>query len=230
MIITGIQKLSLLDFPGRLCCTIFTAGCNLRCPFCHNFELTDASHCENTVREDELLSFLHKRIRLQDGICVSGGEPLLQNDLPEFLKKCKDIGLYTKLDTNGFFPDKLKKLCDSGLLDYIAMDIKSSPAGYAEATGVKDIDFTRFKESIRLLIEGSVPYEFRTTVVRELHTREDMLEIAKLLHGATTYRIQSFADSDNVPVAGLSAYSEDELKEFLPLFSGHIDDVSLRGV
>ncbi|MCI8514552.1 MAG: anaerobic ribonucleoside-triphosphate reductase activating protein [Lachnospiraceae bacterium] len=242
MLICGLQKTTLLDFPGHVAATIFTGGCNFRCPFCHNGDLLtpDSFPPEQIFSEKEVLDFLQKRKTVLDGVCLTGGEPTLQPDLPDFIRRIKSLGLLVKLDTNGSRPDVLRSLLDERLPDYIAMDIKSSPKGYEQAAGIKffrddrkenaglcpaDID-----ESIRLLRNADVPYEFRTTVVRELHREEDFLAIGKWLAGARAYFLQSYRDSEQVPERRFSSYKKEEMEHFRRLLLPFIPSASLRGV
>ncbi|MBQ8351955.1 MAG: anaerobic ribonucleoside-triphosphate reductase activating protein [Clostridia bacterium] len=227
MNIQGYQKLTLLDFPGRVACTVFTGGCNLRCPFCHNAGLVRTPF-SSANSEEELLSYLVSRRGLLDGVCVTGGEPLLQPDLPVFLQRVKDMGYSVKLDTNGSLPDKLAALLASGLVDYVAMDVKSSPAGYAAATG-RDGDVAPFLQSIRLLEESGIPHEFRTTVVKGIHTAADIEAIGQLLAGCARYFLQPFRDSGNLLGDGCSAFSEAEMSAFLDIAKKYIPAAQLRG-
>ena len=184
MRINGFQKLTLLDFPGHTACTVFTGGCNLRCPFCHNALLvTEADELEE-YPEEEILAFLKKRQGILDGVAITGGEPLLQRDIRAFIEKVRALGYAVKLDTNGTFPKMLKELAEAGLLDYVAVDIKNSKERYAETTGIPRLDLSGIEETVRYLLEGHVPYEFRTTVVAEFHTPEDIRKIGEWIHGA----------------------------------------------
>ena len=227
MNVQGYQKLTLLDFPGRVACTVFTGGCNLRCPFCHNAGLVRTPF-SLANSEEELLSYLASRRTLLDGVCVTGGEPLLQSDLPAFLRKLREMGYAVKLDTNGSLPDRLQELLATGLVDYVAMDVKSSPQGYAAATG-REGDVTPFLQSIRLLKESGIPHEFRTTVVKGIHTAADIDEIGKLLAGSTRYFLQPFRDSGNLLGHGCSAFSEAEMSAFLDIAKKYIPAAELRG-
>ncbi len=209
MLISGIQKLTLLDFPGKTACTIFCYGCNFLCPFCHNALLV-TEKAEKFIDEEEIFSFLKKRQGILDGVCVTGGEPTLQKDLKAFLKRIKEMGFAVKLDTNGYKPDLLKEIIDEGLCDYVAMDIKNTPEKYALTVG-KAIDTDKILESISILKEGKIPCEFRTTVVKEFHTEEDIKEIARLLKGDIPFFLQQFKDSGNLIKEGLSAYSKEEM-------------------
>lgn len=209
MHISGIQKLTLLDFPGKTACTIFCYGCNFLCPFCHNALLV-TEKAESFIDEEEIFSFLRKRQGILDGVCVTGGEPTLQKDLKSFLKRIKDMGFAVKLDTNGYKPDLLKEIIDEGLCDYVAMDIKNTPEKYALTVG-KTIDTEKILQSISILKEGKIPCEFRTTVVKDFHREEDITEIAELLRGDIPFFLQQFKDSGMLISDGLSPYSKDEM-------------------
>lgn len=226
----GINKLTLLDYPEHLACTLFTGRCNLRCPFCHNAGLVLAPEAEPRIPTEEILQFLKKRSGTLEGVCVTGGEPTLQPDLLSFLRECKELGYLVKLDTNGTRPDVLEKALASGLLDYIAMDIKNCPDRYAETAGLSGIRLSAFEDSIRLIRGSGLPYEFRTTVVRELHTREDLLAIGEWLKGSKTYVLQAFVDSGSLIGTGLSGYDAKDLHAFCELLLPYFENVLLRGV
>ncbi|MFA7637099.1 MAG: anaerobic ribonucleoside-triphosphate reductase activating protein [Monoglobales bacterium] len=231
MNIHGIQKLTLLDYPGKVACTIFTGGCNLRCPFCHNSPLVlPEKMIETPLNLKEIFSFLEKRKGLLDGICLTGGEPLLQSDINDFLKKVKSLGYSVKLDTNGFFPDKLKGLAADGVIDYVAMDIKNSEEKYAKTCGVDYVDISSVKESIAFLVSGNIPYEFRTTVVRELHDEDSFHGIAKLISGAENYYLQSYVRSYNVISDVFSDYPPEILETFAQIVRPFVNNVSVRGI
>lgn len=229
MNIQGWQKLTLLDYPEHVACTLFTAGCQLNCPFCHNSALI-AGPFDEPLQESDVLAFLKKRQGLLDGVCVSGGEPLLQADIEVFLEKVKALGYLIKLDTNGGFPDKLESLIAHGLVDYVAMDIKNSPERYAETCGVASLDLTPYIRSRDMLLEGRVPYEFRTTVVQEFHTFEDIAFIGKWLQGAQQYYLQSFVDRDQVRNHSLSAHNEETMKAMLKAVQTYVPNAALRGI
>ena len=212
MILSGLQKLTLLDFPGRIAATVFTRGCNMRCPFCHNASLVVGG--ADIISEEEFFAFLESRRGRLGGVCVSGGEPTLQADLPRFIEKIKSMGFEVKLDTNGTNPEMLSSLIDGGLLDYVAMDIKSSPEGYARVSGVSP-DMEKIKRSIELLLSDKIDYEFRTTVAKPLFSTGDFVEIGKLIKGAKRYYLQGFLDSGDLIGEGLEAYSETEMQGFL---------------
>ena len=227
----GIQKLTLLDYPGRVACTLFTGGCNFRCPFCQNSELLSCRK-EGSMNPDEVLAFLEQRRKkgLLDGVCITGGEPLLQEGIAEFLQKLKQMGYAVKLDTNGSFPDKLQELIDAHLVDYVAMDIKNSLERYAETSGTTGLYNQAVERSVELLKKGLVPYEFRTTVVKEFHDAESMQQIALWISGAERYYLQSFVDSDQVLETGLHAYEPDELEELRRMILAKVPSAKLRGV
>ena len=227
----GMQKLTLLDYPGRVACTIFTGGCNFRCPFCQNSELLPC-HKQGNLEVDEVLKFLEQRRKknLLDGVCITGGEPMLQEKLDVFLRQIKEMGYAVKLDTNGSFPDKLQELVNMQLVDYVAMDIKNSPARYAETTGTTGLYHSAVQQSVEFLLKGSVPYEFRTTIVKEFHTAEDMRAIAEWIAGAEAYYLQSFVDSDQVLQSGLHAYTAQELEAFRQIVLPKIPSAKLRGI
>ena len=225
----GMQKLTLLDFPGRVACTLFTGGCNLRCPFCHNSGLISGLSAPE-FSEETVLSFLSSRKGILDGVCVTGGEPLLHPGLGEFFAKVKGLGYDIKLDTNGCFPGALRKLLDAGLVDYVAMDVKNSPERYGETVGIPGFDLSPVRESVGLLMEGSVSYEFRTTVVRQLHTPADVEEIARWIAGARRYALQGFVDSGAVLSEGLSAWDKETMEMMAQRARQWVSETELRGI
>ena len=230
MHIGGINKLSLLDYPDKMCCTIFTVGCNYCCPFCHNSSLVQGTFSGQCIDFEEIIKFLRKRQGLLDGVCMSGGEPLLQIGLESFLLDVKALGFSVKIDTNGSNPQKLRQLIDKKLVDYVAMDVKNAPKKYGQTVGLKDYELGSVKDSIALLFSGRIPYEFRTTVVREFHTSEDILLIAQWIEGASHYYLQKFVDSGNIVKRGLSSYSKETMQDFKNLVRPLIPSVELRGV
>ena len=228
MIIKGFQKTTLLDFPGKVAATVFTGGCNFRCPFCHNASLV--THIkEDTVEESEVLSYLKKRKNILDGICITGGEPLLHADIELFCGKVRELGLAIKLDTNGSRPQLLKHLVQEGLLDYVAMDIKNSKERYAETCGLDHFP-EGVEESIRFLMSCGIPYEFRTTVTKDFHTPDDIASLTQWIQGAERYFLQCFTDSGDLISEGLSAYSPEEMNELLAIAKRNIPSAALRGV
>ena len=227
MNIQGYQKLTLLDFPGKVACTVFTGGCNLRCPFCHNGSLVRAPGAHENALE-EVLAYLRKRRGLLDAVCISGGEPLLQPDLAAFILQLKEMGYLVKLDTNGALPQVLQPLLTEGLPDYVAMDVKSSPAGYPLATGIA-ADASAFLQSIELIRQSGIPHEFRTTVVKGIHKEQDLVAIARLL-GDETYFLQGFVDSGDLLGEGCAAFSPQEMQAMLDAVRIHTPRAALRGV
>ena len=232
MFIAGMQKLTLLDFPGVVACTLFTAGCNFRCPWCHNAGLVLPEEASDRLLESgEVLSFLEKRKGVLDGVCVTGGEPLLHAELPDFLKRVKDLGYRVKLDTNGSFPERLEALVREKLADRVAMDIKNGPSRYAETVGLRNLDLSAVTASKDFLLSDAVDYEFRTTVVRGQHTAESLLEAADWIRGARQWFLQQFKDSGNlIHGEGLSAFSEDEMRRLLETVQQTNPAAQLRGV
>ncbi len=230
MNISGIQKLTLLDFPGKLACTVFTSGCNFRCPFCHNASLVLPGMSEH-IDEGEVFSFLKKREGILEGVCITGGEPCLQSDLESFIEKVKALGFSVKLDTNGSFPEKLSALLEKGLLDYVAMDIKTSPERYAEVTGVTNESFfENVKKSVELLKECGIPHEFRTTTAKELQNAEDFLKIGQWLKGEKRYFLQQYESSGELVGKEMTPYEKEEIEEFKKLMENFVEDVEIRGI
>jgi len=226
----GLQKLTLLDYPGKTGCTLFFGGCNLRCPFCHNASLVLRPGSCPTIPENELFAFLKKRQGLLDGVCVTGGEPLLQPGLADLLKRIRELGYAVKLDTNGCFPDRLEKLIEAGLVDYVAMDLKNSREEYPKTVGIANFDTAPIDQSIRLLMEGRVEYEFRTTVVQGLHTVHSLGAAAFWIDGAQNYFLQNFVDSGDLIEPGLTAFSPAEMRHFLNVVKPHVKNAGLRGI
>ena len=229
MQIHGFNKTTLLDYPGLVAATIFTGACNFKCPFCHNADLVLNPMSQPLISEEEILSHLKKRQGITQGVCITGGEPTLQKDLKSFIKKLKELDLKVKLDSNGYKPEVIKSLVKEGLLDYIAMDIKGPLDEYDVIAGVK-VDTAKIKESIDFLVSGTLPFEFRTTVIKDFHTQESFEKIAELIKGADKYFLQGYIDSDKVIAPGLTAYTYEEMKEFLPIFAGKVGQVEIRGV
>lgn len=230
MIINGFQKLTLLDYPGKMACTVFTGGCNLRCPFCHNSRLVINPSSENEFSIDEILAYLNKRKGILDGVAITGGEPLLHDDIGEFIIKVKELGFPVKLDTNGTFPDRLKKIVKNGLVDYVAMDIKNSPAGYPETVGIGGYNISEIKESIAFLLENNVDYEFRTTVVREFHNVFSIDGIGKMIAGAKRHYLQAFIDSGELIGFDLSPVPKEEMLEMQKVMLKYVDSCEIRGI
>lgn len=229
MNIQGLQKLTLLDFPGHMACTVFLAGCNLRCPFCHNSELLDAT-APAVMDDGELLDFLKKRSGMLEGVCFTGGEPLLRPELPALMAKIRAMGYLVKLDTNGTMPERLQPVLESGCADYVAMDIKNSPARYAQTAGLSDMDLQPVYDCIDLLRGGSVDYEFRTTVVDELHDADSFRAIGPMIQGARRYFLQPFTDRDTVMFAGLHAPEKEKILAYADIVRPYVDTVEIRGL
>lgn len=233
MIVNGLQKLSLLDYPGYLAATIFLSGCNFRCPYCHNSDLVLHPNRTEEITDEEIFEFLNKRKGLLDGVCITGGEPLLRTGLLAFIQEIKNMGFKVKLDTNGSLPGRLSELIDSGMLDYVAMDVKNSKIKYAQTSGIpeliKDNIVEKVNESITLLMEDKVGYEFRTTVANELHTIEDMIEIGEWISGAKRYYIQNFIDSGKTINEGYTGQTTEWLEEAKKVLGPYVQDVKIRG-
>ena len=228
--ICGLQKMTLLDYPGKVACTVFLGGCDLRCPFCHNAELIDGT-APAVMDSGELLAFLKKRQGLLEGVAVTGGEPLLRGDeLTELAERIRDLGYPLKLDTNGTHPDRLREIISRGLAAYVAMDIKNSPGKYAGTIGLPSIDLSPIRRSISLLMKSGKDYEFRTTVVSQFHEDRDFEEIGRMIQGARVYYLQAFTDRDSVPFAGLSAPSKEELERYAGIVRPFVGQVHIRGV
>lgn len=230
MNIQGLQKLTLLDYPGKVACTIFFAGCNFRCPFCHNASLVTHIDPEENIPREEVLAFLRKRAGILDGVCITGGEPLLAPDLEAFIRAIKALGYEVKLDTNGSNAEKLKHLVKAGIIDYVAMDIKNSPEKYGLTIGIEGYEMSNVMQSAAFLMEGHVPYEFRTTVVREFHKREDFEAIGQWLEGADRYYLQSFVDSGDLIQPGLRGYTKEIMEQALEIVRQYIPASDLRGM
>ena len=229
MIIKGFQKLTLLDFPGRTACTVFTAGCNFRCGFCHNALLVTETD-DTFVPENEFFDFLKTRVGILDGVAITGGEPLLQKGIKEFIKKIRDMGFMIKLDHNGTKPELLKEIIDEGLVDYVAVDIKNSPEKYAMTIGLNELDITPIKKTVDILVNGSVDYEFRTTVNDELFTIEDFKKIGEFIKGAKRFFIQQFKDSGNlIEKDFFSPCPKETLELFRSTVLPYVESVEIRG-
>ncbi len=240
MKIHGLNKLTLLDYPGHMACLIFTGACNYRCPFCHNASLVLNPNSQPAISEEEIFAFLQSRKGILEGVCISGGEPTLQADLPEFIRKIRTMGFHVKLDTNGSRPGILKALLEEGLLDYVSMDIKNALKKYLSTIGIPEsvsgfnnLITDSVRQSAELLMQSSIPYEFRTTVVKELHNEEDLLSIGKWLNGANAYYLQSFRDSETLVGASLGqfhAYEPEQMRAFRDLLKPYFETVEVRGI
>lgn len=227
MRISGLQKLTLLDYPEKVACTVFTFGCNFRCPFCHNALLVEGA-APDAISEEDFFSYLSKRKGVLDGVAITGGEPTLQPDLKAFIKRIKDTGLAVKLDTNGTRPEVVRDLIESDLVDYFAMDIKNSPEKYALTAGA-DVDPTKIKETVELLITKAKDYEFRTTVVKGFHEEKDFDEIGKFIQGAEKYFLQKFTDSGALIGTVEGACDDEEMKRFLSVAQKYVPSAAIRG-
>ena len=227
MKIFGIEKFSMVDWDGKIVCTLFASGCNFRCPFCHNSSLALTEG--NEIDHNEIFSFLEKRKELLDGVCISGGEPTLHPDLEDFVKKIKDMGYKVKLDTNGTNPNTLQSMIDNGLVDYIAMDIKNSPHKYATTAGVQSIALDSILQTISIVKKSGVPHEFRTTIINEFHTEEDIKFIADMIDGCDKYVLQKYVDIDDCISHGFNHVDKDTAKSWLTLFENKAKYTSLRG-
>lgn len=240
MKIHGLNKLTLLDYPGHMACLIFTGACNYRCPFCHNASLVLNPNSQPAISEEEIFAFLQSRKGILEGVCISGGEPTLQVDLPEFIRKIRTMGFHVKLDTNGSRPGILKALLEEGLLDYVSMDIKNALKKYLSTIGIPEsvsgfnnLITDSVRQSAELLMQSSIPYEFRTTVVKELHSEEDLLSIGKWLNGANAYYLQSFRDSETLVGASLGqfhAYEPEQMRAFRDMLKPYFETVEVRGI
>ena len=228
MKISGLQRLTLLDYPGKMACTVFTYGCNFRCPFCHNALLV-TQQSGDSISEDEFFAFLKKRQGILEGVCISGGEPTLQGDLREFILKIKALGYAIKLDTNGTNPRLLQSLIKEELLDYVAMDIKNSPEKYSLTCGC-EVNLDAVKESVSIIKESGIDYEFRTTTVRQFHSAEDFEAIARWIKGDSRYFLQHFEDSGNLIGENLSPLSKEEMLGFTDNIRDKVPNVAVRGV
>lgn len=226
MRIGGLQKLTLLDFPGHVACTVFLQGCNFRCPFCHNTPLILGT---DEILQDDIFDFLKKRQGLLDGVAVTGGEPLLTPDIELFFRKIKDLGYKIKLDTNGSFPEKLRFLIDNHLVDYVAMDVKNSKEKYARTAGT-DRFLPEVEQSVSILLDGKIDFEFRTTVVDELHEPEDFRAIGQWLQGTKNYFLQGYVDSGDILAPGLHAASKEKMENCLAFAREYIPTTQIRGL
>lgn len=224
----GMQKLTLLDYPGKVACIVFTKGCNFRCPFCHNASLVEGGQGP-LISDTEVLAFLSKRMGVLEGICISGGEPLLQKDIADFMRKVKKLGYAVKLDTNGSNPEILQDLISEGLVDYVAMDIKNTFEKYDKTCGT-EVDISKIKKSIEILKTSKIDYEFRTTLVNELHTLSDVEEIGKELKGNSKYFLQSFVDSGDILCPGMSAIDEKMVKKMEEKVRENLPNAVVRGI
>lgn len=229
MNIEGLNKVTLLDFPGRVACTVFTGGCDLRCPFCHNSQLVLLPRL-TPIDEEEIFTMLSRRRGVLEGVAITGGEPLLQPDLRDFICRVRELGYAVKLDTNGTHPARLARLLDEKLLNFVAMDIKNSPKRYPETVGIEDFDVSPIRESVSLIMKNAPEYEFRTTVVSELHESDDFHGIGQLIGGAARYYLQGFVDSGELISSGLHAATRETMEKYRDIAAGYVEHAELRGV
>ena len=221
--------MTLLDFPEHIACTVFLGGCDFRCPYCHNFELVDGSAAP--IMDDEgFFKFLETRHGLLDGVAITGGEPLMRTDIADFIKKIREMGFKVKLDTNGYHPERLKELYQKDLLDYVAMDVKNSVEKYGITSGIDNLDIKRILRSISIIMSSDIPYEFRTTVVKEYHFDEDFISIGEIIKGASRYYLQQFTERDTVPNKNLTSPSEEDMERYLSIVKKSVPNAMLRGL
>ncbi len=230
MKILGLQKMTLLDFPGKVACTVFIGGCNLRCPFCHNASLVTGKDEPEPFSQEEILSFLRSRRNILDGVAVTGGEPLLYEETLDFLREIRTLGLAVKLDTNGCFPERLERVVRSGLAEYVAMDIKNAPDAYAETVGCPHLDLNPIRQSVEFLLSCAVDYEFRTTVVAEFHTADRIARLADWICGARRYYLQNFVDSGKLIDENMHGLDHASMEFLLKIVRKKIPGAELRGV
>lgn len=228
MKIGGLLKLTLLDYPNKVACTVFTQGCNFRCPFCHNGGMVFGTNCEE-LTEWEVLNFLQKRKNVLEGMCLTGGEPLIQQGVEDFLRNVKALGYSVKLDTNGSFPEKLQSLAEKKLVDYVAMDVKNSKSMYHETTGA-DVDLTAVCRSVELLKSGIVESEFRTTVTGSFHTEESIEEMGQWLQGAKKLYLQKFVKGNDLIDPNTFGCDDDTMRRYKEILQNYISEVHLRGM
>ena len=229
MKIYGLQKTTLLDYPGHVAATLFTGGCNMRCPFCQNSGLVLHPEEETAMDASEVLSFLKKRQGILEGVCITGGEPTLQPDLEDFIRQVKALGYLVKLDTNGYRPRVLEQLLQEKLLDYVAMDIKASKENYGSATGCDTLELAKIEQSVELLKTAGIPYEFRTTVVKGIHRVEEFHAIGVWLQGAKAYFLQNYRDSEQVMCPGFAPFDKEELEQMKCIAQKYVEHVAMRG-
>jgi len=226
----GFYKSTLLDYPKHLAATVFVGGCNMRCPFCHNASLVLRPHTQPIIAKEEILAYLNKRKNILEGVCITGGEPTIYSELPSFIGQVKEMGLKVKIDTNGTNPAMLRQLAEQNLIDYIAMDIKNSPEKYLATAGNLGLSMEDINESVSIILSGKVDYEFRTTVVNELHTEEDMKAIGRWIKGAKAYYLQAYKDSGDIISPGYTSPGKDKLNRYRDILSSYVDFVDIRGM
>ncbi|MBQ1347325.1 MAG: anaerobic ribonucleoside-triphosphate reductase activating protein [Erysipelotrichaceae bacterium] len=226
----GLQKLTLLDYPGNMAATVFTGGCNFRCPFCHNRSLVFLNENDSEIANEDIFDFLKSRNKILDGICITGGEPLLHKGITAFIKRVRDLGLKVKLDTNGSNFEALRRLIDEKLVDYVAMDIKNSPEKYAMTIGLENYDLSEIEKSKNYLLENHVDYEFRTTIVKEFHEPEDLRKIGEWIRGAKHYYLQNFEDHGTCIQAGLGEVDLHTLETMKRIAGEYVEHIEIRGI
>lgn len=226
----GMNKTTLLDYPGHVAATLFTGGCNMRCPFCQNSGLVLEPGSQPAIPEREVLDFLEKRKGILEGVCITGGEPTLQAQLGDFVRRVRELGYLVKLDTNGYCPEVLRQMLEEGVLDYVAMDIKASRERYGIACGLPDVELSLIEESVNLLKNSRIPYEFRTTVVKGLHSPEEFTAIGLWLQGCRAYYLQSYRDSEQVMQPGFASFERSELEEMRERAARYVPQTALRGI
>ncbi|MBD5529539.1 MAG: anaerobic ribonucleoside-triphosphate reductase activating protein [Lachnospiraceae bacterium] len=226
----GMNKTTLLDYPGHVAATLFTGGCNMRCPFCQNSGLVLEPGSQPVISEREVLDFLEKRKGILEGVCITGGEPTLQAQLGDFVRRVRELGYLVKLDTNGYRPEVLRQMLEERVLDYVAMDIKASRERYGIACGLPDVELSLIEESVNLLKKSRIPYEFRTTVVKGLHSPEEFTAIGQWLQGCRAYYLQSYRDSEQVMQPGFASYERRELEEMRERAARYVPQTALRGI
>lgn len=229
MYFCGMNKTTLLDYPGYVAATLFTGGCNMRCPFCHNGGLVLEPEAQPRIEEEEVLNFLRKRQGILEGICITGGEPTLQPGLEDFIRRVRELGYLVKLDTNGYRPQVLEHLLKQGLLDYVAMDIKASREHYAEACGLPEVDLSLLEKSVELLKTSQIPGEFRTTVVKGIHSLEEFSAIGRWLQGGKAYFLQAYRESNKVICQGFAEFDREQMEEMRKRAAQYIPSTMLRG-
>ena len=230
MNIQGFQKTTLLDFPGHVAATVFFGGCNFRCPFCHNGDLVLNPGTDPAFSSQEILAFLQKRQGILEGVCITGGEPTLQPGLSDFLRAVKDLGLLVKLDTNGYRPQVLRYLLEEELLDYVAMDVKASREHYSLACGLPEVKIELIEQSVELLKNCRIPYEFRTTAVKGIHTAEEFTAIGEWLQGCKAFYLQNYRDSEQVIERGFAGFERGQLEDMTRAMAEHVPQAALRGM
>lgn len=229
MVIQCIKKFSLLDYPGKVACTVYTAGCNFRCTYCYNSPLVINTHENKDIPLDDICQYLRNCKGLLDGVCLTGGEPMIQHGIEDFLSSVRELGYEVRLETNGSFPEKLRRIVSEGLVSYVALDIKNSRESYGKTVGIEGYDVGNVCKSVEYLLSGDVPYEFSTTVVLEFHQRSDFEAIGRWIAGAKRYYLQRFVNSDSVIRGGLHRYNESIMNQALEIVRENVPSARLRG-